>query len=53
MAKNSIMKQLMENQYMTEHVEDAWEKDRQDYLDARLLRSRPRVFKNYIETNAN
>ena len=43
----------MENQFMTEHVENQWEKDRQDFLNNRLLKSKPRVFKNYIETNAN
>lgn len=43
----------MENQFMTEHVENQWEKDRQDFLNNRLLKSKPRVFKNYIETNAS
>ena len=49
----TLMKRLMENQYMADHVEDRLERDRQDYLDTRLLKGKPRIFKNYVETNSN
>lgn len=48
----TFMKQLMENQFMSEHIQDRLERDRIDYLDQRLLR-KPRIFKHHTETNAN
>ena len=49
----ALMKRLMENQYTAEHVEERLERDRRDFLDARLLKGRPRLFRNYVETNTN
>jgi len=43
----------MEGRYETEHIEQLREKDRQNFLEQRLKKSNPRVFKNYIDNNTN
>lgn len=48
----TFIKQLIENQFMADHIQDRLERDRVDYLDNRLLR-KPRIFKNHTETNSN
>ena len=48
----TFIKQLIENQFMSEHIQDRLEKDRLDYLDQRLLK-KPRIFKHHTETNSN
>lgn len=46
------MKQLIENRFMAEHIQERLERDRIDYLDQRLLK-KPRIFKHHTETNSN
>ena len=48
----TFIKQLIENQFMADHIQDRLERDRVDYLDNRLLR-KPRIFKHHTETNSN
>ena len=38
---------------MTEHIENIRETQRREFLAMRMYKGRPRVFNNYIETNAN
>ena len=48
----TLMKKLIENHFMHEHIENQLEKDREDYLDQRII-SKKRIFHNHTETNAN
>ena len=51
--RDSSMIKLIEGQYEAEHIEQRRERDRQEYLESRLKKSNPRVFKNYIDNNTN
>lgn len=53
MTQPDTFSKLLAGKYAHDHVEQRKENDRIDYLNNRLMKAHPRIFKNYVETNTN